>query len=109
MSTFLLSYFPHLYGRKFGNQFLVVTAHGTLNGFVILQTLQRLLSCASVCIAEYLCKLLGGEFVWQQTETVLVLRRAATLLCGITQLVIVVFTVQFVIPEDLCAVLDVKY
>ena len=36
MSTFLLSYFPRLDGREFGNEFLIVTTHGTLNGFVIL-------------------------------------------------------------------------
>ena len=84
MSTFLLYYFLYLYRRKFGNEFLVVATHGTLNGLVILQTLQCLLPCPVVRIAEYLCKLLSGEFVWQQAETLLELIRAATLLCCIT-------------------------
>ena len=80
MSTFLLSYFPHLYRRKFGNEFLVVTTHGTLNGLVILQTLQRLLPCPVIRIPEYFGKLFGGEFVGQQAETLLELIRTATVL-----------------------------
>jgi len=97
MSTFLLSYFPHLYGRKFGNEFLVVPAHGTLNGLVILQTLQRLLPCPIVRIAEYLRKLFCCKFVWQQTETLLELIRATALLGSITQLIVIVKAMQFVI------------
>ena len=43
----LLSYFPTfriLYGREFGNEFLIMAAHGTLDGFVLLQTFQCLLT-----------------------------------------------------------------
>jgi hypothetical protein len=103
---FLLSYF--LYGRQFGNQFLVVASHATLDGFVRLQALQRLLGSTVVCVAEYLRKHLSGELVWQQAEALLDPRRSATLPCGITQLVLEVLTVHFVVPVVLRAVLDVK-
>ena len=75
-----LSYFPHSYCRKFGNEFLVVATHGALDGFVCLQTLQGLLCCAIVGIAECLGKYFRTEFVWQQAETILELIRATTLL-----------------------------
>ena len=93
MSAFLLSYFPHLYGWKFGNEFLVVTAHGAYYGFVSLQTLQRFLSSTIIGIAECIGELFRSEFIRQQSKTLLELRRAATQLCGITQLVFVVLTV----------------
>ena len=44
MSTFLLSYYLYSDGREFGNEFLIMAAHGTLNGFVLLQTFQCLLT-----------------------------------------------------------------
>ena len=42
MSTFLLSYFLRF--SEFVDQFLVVAAHGALNGFVGKQAFQRLLA-----------------------------------------------------------------
>ena len=41
MSTFLLSYFPTF--LQFGNKFLVVAAHSTLDSFVCKQSFQSLL------------------------------------------------------------------
>ena len=62
MSTFLLSYFPtFLLSLQFVNELLIVSAHGTLDGLVRFQTLQRLLPCAAVGVAEHLCELLYGE------------------------------------------------
>ena len=39
MSTFRISYFLHSDSWQFGNQFFIVTTHGALDAFVILQTL----------------------------------------------------------------------
>ena len=86
-----------------------MASHATLDGFVRLQALQRLLGSTVVCVAEYLCKHLGGELVCQQAEALLEPRRSATLPCGITQLVLEVLTVHFVVPVVLRAVLDVQH
>ena len=96
MSTFRISYFLHL--LQFGNQLLVVPAHGALNGFVCLQSLQRLLSRTIVSIAEDLCKLLRAEFFWQLSKALYEFGGTASLLSGIPQLVVVVHTMQVVEP-----------
>ena len=95
--------------RKFGNELLVVAAHGALYGLVCLQTLQGLLRGAVVGVAEGLCKLLRAELLGQQSEALNELVCAAALLGGIAQLVVVVSTMQFVVPEMLGAVLDVEH
>ena len=77
---FLLSVF-----LQFGNQLLVVSAHGALNGFVSLQSLQRLLTRTIVGIAENLCELLRAEFFWLLTEALYEFVGPASLLSGITQ------------------------
>ena len=45
----------------------------------------------------------------EQPETLLELIRAATLLCCITQLVVVVEAVQFIVPIVLSPILDIKH
>ena len=45
----------------------------------------------------------------EQPETLLELIRAATLLCCITQLVIIVEAVQFIVPIVLSPILDIKH
>jgi len=87
MSAFLLSYF-----LQFGNEFFVVAALGTINGFVGKQTFQRLLACAVIGIAECLGKYLGREFLGQLSEALHELVCASALLCCLAQLVVVVKT-----------------
>ena len=58
-----LSYFPPSCGRKLGNEFLVVAAHGAFDSFVSLKSLQRFLTCTIVRIAKNLCKLFRSEFI----------------------------------------------
>ena len=45
----------------------------------------------------------------EQPETLLKLIRATTLLCCITQLVVVVEAVQFIVPIVLSPILDIKH
>ena len=90
MSTFLLSCF--LCTLQFGDKLLVVAAHGAFDGFVIQQAFQCFLPGAVVGVAKYLCKLLGGEFVWQLAETLNELVGASALLSSINQLVVVILS-----------------
>ena len=68
MMTFRFSDFLLL---QFLDEFFVVTAHGTLDCFLVNQTVQRLLSGMIIGIAKGLGKLLSIEFRWKQTEAVL--------------------------------------
>ena len=86
-----------------------MATHGALDGFVCLQTLQCLLRSTIIGIAEGLGKLFCRELLRQQSETLLELIGAPTLLGGILQLIVVVETMQFIIPEMLCAVLYVTH
>ena len=90
MSTFLLSCF--LCTLQFGDKLLVVAAHGAFDGFVIQQAFQCFLPGAVVGVAKHLCKLLGGELLWQLAETLNELVGASALLSSINQLVVVILS-----------------
>lgn len=106
MSTFLLSCF--LCTLQFGDKFLVVSAHGAFDGFVIQQAFQCFLCRAIVRVAKHLGELLGGELLGQLAETLDELVGASALLSSINQLVVVILSVQVVEPMQLGVILNVK-